>query len=57
MDVEIVVNEKLRRTLTILANLDKAPEMAAAKRQIGVMALQDQRRHFSQAAVNPQAAG
>lgn len=57
MDVEIVVNEKLRRTLTTLANLDKTPEMAAAKRRIGEMALQDQRRHFSQAAANPQAAG
>ena len=46
IETSVIVSEQCRRTLGKLASLDAQPEMAAAKRAIGVMALQDEKAHF-----------
>ena len=48
VEANVIVSEQLQRTLGKLAALDNQPEMVAAKRAIGVMALQDEKQHFKE---------
>ena len=47
VEVNVIVGEKCRSVLGRLAALDRQPEMAAAKRMLGTMALQDERLEFA----------
>jgi phage gpG-like protein len=46
VEANVIVSPQCQRMLGKLATLDAQPEMAAAKRAIGVMALQDEKAHY-----------
>lgn len=57
VETDIVIGGNLMRIFKRLADLDNQPAMRAAKRQVGTLALQDQRRHYAEASEHPSAAG
>lgn len=57
IQTDVLIGANLRRVFKRLADLDRQPAMRAAKRQLGVLALQDQRRQFAEASASPSAAG